>query len=81
MSYPSSGYRGGYKIYTRLQEHLLAEGVEILFMTMVEDILIEDGKVKGVVTDKQETFTRRRSRPVWAGKARSGLQEFATDIA
>lgn len=55
------GTEEGYKIYTRLQEHLLAEGVEILFMTMVKDILIEEGRVKGVVTDKQETFTHPRS--------------------
>ena len=81
MSYPSSGYRGGYKIYTRLQEHLLAEGVEILFMTMVEDILIEDGKVKGVVTDKQETFYAPQIAAGVGREGRSGLQEFATDIA
>lgn len=31
------------------------------FLTMVKDILIEDGKVKGVITDQDETFLRTRS--------------------
>ena len=35
---------------------MLASGVEIKFMTMVQDIIIEDGVAKGVVTDKEETY-------------------------
>lgn len=50
------GTEEGYKIYTRLQEHLLAQGVHIEFNTMVRDIRIEDNQVKGVVTDKGESF-------------------------
>lgn len=50
------GTEEGYKIYTKLQHHLLAQGVEIKFMTMVENIIIEDGKVKGVVTDKGDRY-------------------------
>ncbi len=50
------GTEEGYKIYTRLQEHLLAQGVTIHFNTMVNDIIIEDNHVKGVVTNKDETF-------------------------
>ncbi len=50
------GTEEGYKIYTRLQEHLLKEGVEIIFNTMVEDILIEDRKVKGITTSKGDTY-------------------------
>lgn len=49
------GTEEGYKIYTRIQEHLLNAGVTIQFMTMVKDILIEDGRAVGVVTDKGET--------------------------
>lgn len=49
------GTEEGYKIYTRLQEHLLSHGVEMKFNTMVEDIIIEESRVKGVVTDKGET--------------------------
>ncbi|MDO5415656.1 MAG: NAD(P)/FAD-dependent oxidoreductase [Lachnospiraceae bacterium] len=50
------GTEEGYKIYTRLQEHLLSRGITMQFNTMVKDILIEDGTAKGVVTDKEETF-------------------------
>ncbi len=50
------GTEEGYKIYTRLQEHLLAEGVEMIFNTMVMDILIEDKQAKGIVTAKGDTF-------------------------
>lgn len=50
------GTEEGYKIYTRLQEHLLAQGVRIAFNTMVRDIRIEDNLVQGVVTDKGESF-------------------------
>ena len=50
------GTEEGYKIYSRLQEHLLEQGVEMEFNTMVKDIIIEDGQVKGLVTDKDETY-------------------------
>ncbi|MDF2907800.1 MAG: dependent oxidoreductase [Herbinix sp.] len=50
------GTEEGYKIYTRLQEHLLAEGVEMIFNTMVKDIIIEDKQATAVVTSKGDTF-------------------------
>lgn len=50
------GTEEGYKIYQRLQEHLLKEGIRMEFNTMVENILIEEGQAKGVVTDKGDTF-------------------------
>lgn len=50
------GTEEGYKIYTRLQEHLLGHNIKIKFNTMVKDILIEDSQVKGVVTSEGETF-------------------------
>lgn len=49
------GTEEGYKIYTRLQEHLLAQGVEMAFNTMVKDIIIEDNVATAVITDKDET--------------------------
>ena len=42
------------KSYTN---YLLNEGVDMIFDTMVKDIIIEDGVAKGVVTDKGETYT------------------------
>lgn len=50
------GTEEGYKIYSRLQEDLLNKGVELLFNTMVKDILVEDGAVKGIVTEQDETY-------------------------
>lgn len=50
------GTEEGYKIYGLLQKHLLEHGVDIEFHTMVKDILVEEGAVKGVVTDKEETY-------------------------
>jgi len=50
------GTEEGYKIYTRLQEHLLESGIEILFNTMVQDIIIEDQHVKGIITTSGDTY-------------------------
>jgi uncharacterized FAD-dependent dehydrogenase len=50
------GTEEGYKIYTRLQEHLKSQGITMEFNTMVKDIVIEDGQAKAVVTDKGDTF-------------------------
>ena len=52
----SLGTEEGYKIYSRLQEHLLEQGVEMEFNTMVKDIIIEDNKVKGIITEKDEEY-------------------------
>ncbi len=48
------GTEEGYKIYSKLQEHLLKEGIEMRFNTMVKNIIIEDNSVKGILTDKDE---------------------------
>ncbi|MCP1103550.1 putative FAD-dependent dehydrogenase [Aequitasia blattaphilus] len=68
------GTEEGYKIYTRLQEHLLEQGVEIRFNTMVEEILIENGVVKGVRTDRGENYYADE---VVAGIGREGSEWFA----
>lgn len=48
------GTEEGYKIYTRLQEHLLSLGITIQFNSMVRDIIIEEHQARGVITDKGE---------------------------
>lgn len=68
------GTEEGYKIYTRLQHHLLDAGVEIMFKTMVTDILIEDGVAKGVVTDKGETYYAPE---IVSGVGREGSEWFS----
>lgn len=50
------GTEEGYKIYSKLQKHLQEAGVEMLFNTMVSDLVVEDNTIKGVVTDKSETI-------------------------
>lgn len=50
------GTEEGYKIYSKLQSHLLDEGVEMMFNTMVSDLLIEDNKAVGIMTDKGESI-------------------------
>lgn len=50
------GTEEGYKIYAKLQKHLEEEGAELRFQTMVDQILIENGRAVGVVTDKNDTF-------------------------
>lgn len=50
------GTEEGYKIYEKLQHHLEAEGVTLLFNTMVEEMLVEDGTAKGIRTDKGDVF-------------------------
>ncbi len=67
------GTEEGYKIYTKLQNYLLEHGLTILFDTMVKDIIIEDNKVRGVVTDKDETYY---SGEVVAAVGREGAEWF-----
>lgn len=50
------GTEEGYKIYAKLQAHLEEAGVELLFNTMVENVLLEDGKAVGIKTDKGDIF-------------------------
>ncbi|MBO6197911.1 MAG: NAD(P)/FAD-dependent oxidoreductase [Butyrivibrio sp.] len=53
------GTEEGYKIYSRLQEHILKQGVDIEFNTMVTDIIVEDGRATAITTDKGDTFTAK----------------------
>ncbi|MEG0963074.1 MAG: NAD(P)/FAD-dependent oxidoreductase [Lachnospiraceae bacterium] len=50
------GTEEGYKIYSRLQEHLLEQGIEMVFHTMVSNLIMEDGIAKGVRTEKGEEY-------------------------
>lgn len=50
------GTEEGYKIYEKLQHHLEEKGAVLCFNTMVEEILVENGKAVGIKTDKGESF-------------------------
>jgi len=52
------GTEEGYKIYSKIQEYLLNQGVEILFNTMVKNLIINEGKIEGIVTDKDEYYAK-----------------------
>lgn len=49
------GTEKSFEIYKKMQDRLLELGVEIRFSTSVNEIIIEDGKVNGVIV-KDETF-------------------------
>ncbi|MCD8371139.1 MAG: NAD(P)/FAD-dependent oxidoreductase [Clostridiales bacterium] len=68
------GTEEGYKIYSRLQDHLLGAGVVMEFNTMVTNIVIEDGVAKGVVTEKGETYYAPE---IVAGIGREGSDWFS----
>ena len=68
------GTEEGYKIYARLQKHLEENRVEIRFMTMVQNILMEKGRAVGVVTEKGETFYAAE---IVAGVGREGSEWFS----
>ncbi len=50
------GTEEGYKIYGKLQKHLEEVGVHLLFNTMVEEILVEDGRALGVKTHPGDIY-------------------------
>lgn len=68
------GTEEGYKIYGRLQEHLLERGVEMKFHTMVKDIIIENGEATGIITDQDETF---HAKEVISAVGREGADWFS----
>ena len=53
------GTEEGYKIYGRLQKHLEDNGCNILFNTMVSDIVIEDNQVKGVIAGGETYYSNK----------------------
>ena len=67
------GTEEGYKIYQRIQNYLQEKGITMSFNTMVTDIIIEDGKAVGVITDKGDEY---HAPHVVAGIGREGSDWF-----
>lgn len=67
------GTEEGYKIYAKLQKHLEEAGVDLLFNTMVEEILVEKGHAVGIITDKNEEF---RASQIVSAVGREGADWF-----
>lgn len=67
------GTEEGYKIYSKLQDKLTELGVDMLFKTMVKDILIENGAIIGIKTDKDVFYAKE----VIAAIGREGAEWFS----
>ncbi|MCL2051652.1 MAG: NAD(P)/FAD-dependent oxidoreductase [Lachnospiraceae bacterium] len=67
------GTEEGYKIYGKLERHLIDIGIEILFGTMAKEILLENGQASGVETDKGEIF---RAKHIVSAVGREGADWF-----
>lgn len=63
------GTESSYEIYGKLQDYLMSNGVEIMFNTMVEDIIVENGNVTGIVVKNGEQYFSNR---VVVGTGREG---------
>lgn len=50
------GTEEGYKIYSKLQQHLLNNNVKIIFNTMVDDIIVENGQAIGVTVHNSSKY-------------------------
>ena len=67
------GTEASYEIYGKLEKHLKDNGVTIKFNTMVDDIIVKDGKVEGVITKDKEEYL---SSTVVVGSGREGSAWF-----
>lgn len=67
------GTEEGYKIYEKLQHHLQEKGADLLFNTMVEEIIVEDDCAVGIKTDKGEVF---RAEEIVSAVGREGADWF-----
>lgn len=74
------GTEEGYKIYTRLQEHLLEMGVEMRFQTMVQDIIVGGASTAGNTANVGEAATAGNTANV-ADAAMAGNTAMAGDAA
>lgn len=67
------GTEEGYRIYAEMQKHLLESGVEIKFNTMVDELIIEEGEIKGVKTSsKKDLIKTYYGKKVVVGIGREG---------
>lgn len=44
------GTEKSYEIYSKIEDYLVEKGVDFKFKTMVDDLIIEDEKIKGIIT-------------------------------
>lgn len=61
------------ELYGKLEDYLIENGVEILFQTLVKDLIIENSQAVGVVTEKDEFYADK----VVVSVGRNGADAFA----
>ena len=69
------GTEKSHELYKKIQDHLLENNIEILFNTNVLDLIVEDGKAKGVIiqdSEKKETPKEIYSNKIVLGIGRKG---------
>ena len=67
------GTDGSRKLYTMLVDHLLAKGVEFAVEREAEELIIEDGKIKGVKVSYKGQMEEYYSDNVVLGMERAEL--------
>ncbi|MCL2718081.1 MAG: NAD(P)/FAD-dependent oxidoreductase [Lachnospiraceae bacterium] len=67
------GTEEGYKIYGKLQQHLIDAGIELMFGVMAREILLENGRAAGIETDKGDIF---RAKHIVCAVGREGADWF-----
>ncbi len=75
------GTEKSHELYKKIQDYILANNVEIMFETNVKDLIIEDGKVKGVITEDSTTKKKEEnyySENVVIGIGRKGAEWLAS---
>jgi glycerol-3-phosphate dehydrogenase len=58
LFFPTYGSTSPYLATIALMENAVTNGVKFLLDTEVTDVMVEDGKIKGVVTDRGKVFTK-----------------------
>jgi len=65
------GTEKSHELYKKLQDYLLENNIEIRFNTNVKDLIIEDGKAKGVITE--DSFDNSKTEEIYASHIVLGI--------
>ena len=65
------GTEKSHELYKKIQDHLLENGIEIMFNTNVLDLIVEDKKAKGVII--QDAEAKEEPREVYSNRVVLGI--------
>ena len=57
------GTEKSHELYAKMEKYLLDNGIEIMFQTSVTDLVIENGKIKGVQIKESKDFNKKDVEP------------------